>query len=405
MQAVNTQAEDDKGKGYTMPPAMSDEQARRAKIRQLLERRIEAREDDDKGDAPRSPKASAPTTAAKAPERPASEVRGETMPEASVDATPADESEPPSEQASEASTEASPPSAERSADPLLREAEALKNELTAQLAKLDEAGVDHLHADEPDARMMKGRGTHALGYNAQAVVDHDSDLIVANEVVADQNDMAQMVPMLEEVEQTLGRVADQNALDAGYANGEQLKSAEDRGMNVLVALREEPETKGEYSKAHFRYDVESNAYFCPRGEKLLQIGTNKSHATSQHPDAIYRCNNTTCPVRTQCTKSPRGRQIRRPHGEDARERQVEKQQDPRMRVLLSLRKEIVEHLFGIVKAVDGFRRFTVRGLEKARAQWSLVCTAVNLRKLIAMATWRDGKLVPRLLGAPAGATS
>ena len=61
-----------------------------------------------------------------------------------------------------------------------------------------------------------------------------------------------------------------------------------------------------------------------------------------------------------------------------------------MRVLLSLRKEIVEHLFGIVKAVDGFRRFTVRGLEKARAQWALVCTAVNLRKLYAW--WRLGKL-------------
>ena len=56
----------------------------------------------------------------------------------------------------------------------------------------------------------------------------------------------------------------------------------------------------------------------------------------------------------------------------------------------SLRKEIVEHLFVIVKAVDGFRRFTVRGLEKARAQWALVCTAVNLRKLYVW--WRQGKL-------------
>ena len=66
-----------------------------------------------------------------------------------------------------------------------------------------------------------------------------------------------------------------------------------------------------------------------------------------------------------------------------------------MRVLLSLRKEIVEHLFGIVKAVDGFRRFTVRGLEKASAQWALVCTAVNLRKLYVW--WRQGKLT---LGSP-----
>jgi IS5 family transposase len=61
---------------------------------------------------------------------------------------------------------------------------------------------------------------------------------------------------------------------------------------------------------------------------------------------------------------------------------------------MSLRKEIVEHLFGIIKIIDGFRRFTVRGLEKVSAQWALVCMAVNLRKLAAIATWQNGTLVP-----------
>jgi hypothetical protein len=75
------------------------------------------------------------------------------------------------------------------------------------------------------------------------------------------------------------------------------------------------------------------------------------------------------------------------------------QQDPRVRTLLRLRKEILEHLFGIVKAVDGFRRFTVRGLEKASAQGSLVGLAVNLRKLSARAIWKAGKLVPLLRSA------
>jgi transposase len=159
----------------------------------------------------------------------------------------------------------------------------------------------------------------------------------------------------------------------------------------IVSLRKEPETKGKYSKAYFHYDAQSNVYMCPKGETLVQIGTNKSHATTEHPDAIYRCRNKTCPVLADCMKDPLG--------EDARERQEEKQQDPRMRTLLSLRKEIVEHLFGIVKAVDGFRRFTVRGLEKASAQGSLVCMAVNLRKLSAMATWRAGKLTPLLRSA------
>jgi transposase len=209
-------------------------------------------------------------------------------------------------------------------------------------------------------------------------------------VVTEQNDLLQLVPMLDQVRETFGRVAENNVMDTGYANGDQLRDAEMQGMSVLVGLREEPDAKGEYSKAYFRYDAQSDVYVCPQGERLVQVGTNKSHATTQHPDAIYRCHNTTCPVRAACTKDPRGRKIRRTYGEDARERQAQKQQDPRMRVLLSLRKEIVEHLFGIVKAVDGFRRFTVRGLEKAQAQWALVCTAVNLRKLYA--AWRLGKL-------------
>ena len=76
-----------------------------------------------------------------------------------------------------------------------------------------------------------------------------------------------------------------------------------------------------------------------------------------------------------------------------------------MRLLLGLRKEIVEHVFGIVKMIDGFRRFTVRGLEKAEAQWALICTAVNLRKLSAKATWRAGRLVLRELDPRAGGPS
>lgn len=248
--------------------------------------------------------------------------------------------------------------------------------------------------------MMKGRGMHALGYNAQAVVDHDSDLIVACEVVADANDTTQLVPMLERVHATFGRVADQTVGDTGFASGEQFKSAESHAWPVLVGLREEPEAKGAYSKAHFRYDAASNVYVCPQGERLMPIGTNKSHATTKYPDALYRCKSTTCPVRTQCTKEPRGRKIRRPYGEDARERQVQKQRDPRMRVLLSLRKEIVEHLFGLMKGVDGMRRFTVRGLEKVNAQWALECLAVNLRKLYALAFWKGGRLVPHPPSAP-----
>ena len=365
MQEVTTRSDDDKGSGYKMPGAMANVDARRARIRALLEQRIEDRADAE-------------------PRESTSE------PQARTDEKPAGNEEPPRGHAATPATPSATP-----ADPVLREAETLKKELEEKLAKLATAGVNHLHEAEPDARMMKGRGTHALGYNAQIVVDHDSDLIVACDVVTEQNDLTQLVPMLEHVHATFGKVAEQTVADTGYANGDHLKGAEANGWPVLVTLREEPETKGEYSKAHFRYDAADNVYICPRGERLVQIGTNKSHATTPHPDALYRCKNTTCPVRAQCTTDPRGRKIRRQDGEEARERQAQKQEDPRLRLLLGLRKEIVEHLFGIVKTIDGFRRFTVRGVEKAQAQWALICLAVNLRKLSAKALWKAGALVLR----------
>ena len=403
-------AAEGEGEGYAMPPAMADDKTRLSRIRALLERRIEDRQDEQLLAEPVVSEGEQQVLPGTTDEEKASTLAPTEAPKPATMGETASrrDDEPPPGGDGGAAAPSSQSSMEPSGDPLLREAEALKKEIAAALVTLDEAGVNHLHEDEPEARMMKGRGTHALGYNGQIVVDHDSDLIVACDVVTDQNDLTQLVPMLEQVHETLGRVADTSVGDAGYGNGDQLKDAEARGMSVIVALRDEPDAKGEYSKAYFRYDAESNVYVCPQGERLVQMGTSKSHTTSPHPDAIYRCNNTMCPVRAACTKDLRGRKIRRSYGEDARGRQAQEQQDPRVRLLLSLRKEIVEHLFGIVKAVDGFRRFTVRGLEKARAQWALVCTAVNLRKLYAW--WRQGKLTftPKTLTpgpSPATATA
>ena len=380
------------GNDYKMPAAMKDESARQAKIREMLQRRIEDRA-DEQADEPKEPVKPADESA------PARDAAAQKSNDAEP-AKPVDESAPAGEKKAAPLSEQLP---EGEAKRLVQEAETLAQETKSKLAMLAEAGVNHLHAREPEARMMKGRGTHALGYNAQIVVDHDSDMILASDVVTQQNDLAQLNPMLEQVYETLGRVAEQTVADGGYASGEQFKQAEARDLPVIVSLRDEPEAKGEYSKAHFQYEAVTNEYVCPRGERLIQVGLNKSHATQQHPDVIYRCHNTSCPVREQCSKEARGRKIRRPYGEDARERQADKQQDPRMGILLGLRKEIVEHLFGIVKTIDGFRRFTVRGLEKVKAQWSLVCLAVNLRKLAAVATWVDGRLVPRALAERAAA--
>ena len=44
------------------------------------------------------------------------------------------------------------------------------------------------------------------------------------------------------------------------------------------------------------------------------------------------------------------------------------------------RKAIVEPVIGWMKAVLGFRRFSLRGEANARGEWNVVCLAVNLKR-------------------------
>jgi Transposase DDE domain len=46
-----------------------------------------------------------------------------------------------------------------------------------------------------------------------------------------------------------------------------------------------------------------------------------------------------------------------------------------------LRKQVVEPVFGQIKQARGFRQFLLRGIDKVKAEWALICTAHNLGKL------------------------
>ena len=54
---------------------------------------------------------------------------------------------------------------------------------------------------------------------------------------------------------------------------------------------------------------------------------------------------------------------------------------PAGKALYARRKTTVEPVFGLIKAVMGFRRFSLRGLAKVTGEWRLVCLAYNLKRL------------------------
>jgi hypothetical protein len=51
------------------------------------------------------------------------------------------------------------------------------------------------------------------------------------------------------------------------------------------------------------------------------------------------------------------------------------------RDLHALREQIPEPVFGIIKSVMGFRRFSRRGIAKVRGEWSLVTMAWNGKRM------------------------
>lgn len=264
------------------------------------------------------------------------------------------------------------------------------------LAELDEAETNHRHRQDPNARVMKSRQGRILGFNAQAVADEKSDLIVAADVSGDETDHARLVPMLEHVRENTGASADHSVADTGYWGGAAIAKAEKLQLPVLVNEQAESSTKGEFSKSNFTYDAERNAYVCPRGEVLALEGTWSATTGKDYSTSLYRCRNTECPVRTDCTTSKKGRSIKRTEHADALDRNAAKLRDPNLRALVRKRKSIIEHIFGLVKTIDGFSRFTVRGLDGAQAQWALICTAINVRKLVAF--WSAGRLTLGLTG-------
>ncbi len=72
-----------------------------------------------------------------------------------------------------------------------------------------------------------------------------------------------------------------------------------------------------------------------------------------------------------------------PPGDDAtaKERMTRKLQTASGRARYAKRKHIVEPVFGQMKQARGFRQFLLRGLNKVRGEWKLVCLTHNLLKI------------------------
>jgi len=269
----------------------------------------------------------------------------------------------------------------------LKGAEALRARVEEALLQVQaEEGSGRVNLTDPDAGLMKSRGGFITGYNAQAMVSPLREeiaggsglFITAVDVATDPDDHAQLVPMLDAAEENIGSRAELTLADGGYLSGENLDGCQERGQSVAMP----PDSLPPYHKESFSYDPETDSYHCSQGQ-VLSFRYSKQRA-GRPPVKVYRAKGAVCracPLFGQCTKDKQGRSLEiGPYDGLLREhREWMAQED--IKEAYRQRKELPEPAFGILKEQMGARRFLLRGLEKVRAEWSLLATAFNLRSL------------------------
>jgi len=187
-----------------------------------------------------------------------------------------------------------------------------------------------INLTDPDSKLMRKSSRHEFrqAYNAQAVVDADgSQLVLTATVAQTPSDAPTFVETITQLCDTLG--PPETILgDAGYASGDAVAALEARGIEVLVAV----------SRAD--------------NQRIYDFRPPKPDAKPpREPKAPWRIAMRD-KLRTEEAKAKYKR-----------------------------RKYTVEPVFGIVKNVLGFTRFSLRGIENVKLEWLLVTLAYNCKRL------------------------
>lgn len=278
-------------------------------------------------------------------------------------------------------------------DSELRAVKSLKGKVEEVLKSFQETGREKINLTDPDCALMHGvQGNHA-SYNLQNVVDDEHGLIVHAEAVSDSSDVNQFARQIEQADEVLGKRCEVACGDAGYADTEELEKIDSQGIKVVVPSQRQAlhEEEGPFSKRHFRYEKEQDSYFCPAGQRLGYVGTDRRTGKRHYrisDGGICRA----CEHYGQCTSSKNGRKIIRLPLEELKEK-LEAQYAASPEVY-ARRKKRVEHPFGHIKRNLQANAFLLRGRSGVAAESSLLATCFNLARM--MTILGVGRLIEKL---------
>ena len=241
---------------------------------------------------------------------------------------------------------------------------------------------------DKDARIMGKKGAFDYAYNAQIGVDGDAQIIVGQHVSQASSDQREVGRALDELEASSGRLPDKMSLDNGYYSGENLGAVSDRGVEAYIATDrgEKPAATGvddgdrPLVKADFRYDEARDGFHCPGGQFLALRRVDAKGRRAYRGEAEVCA---ACAYHDRCCRSKSGaaRTVTSDGREPLRRAMNERMSRPEGRAIYRRRKAIVEPVFGQIKNT-GFRGFGVRGMSRVDGEFSLVCAAHNVKKMV-----------------------
>ena len=229
-------------------------------------------------------------------------------------------------------------------------------------------------------------------YNALTVIDLNSPLILAYDVFARSQDTALLQPMLKRTRQwTRGRLK-RLVGDSGFVTGTNLAHSAAEQIELIGPWKENDfssarrKTSVKFTRDDFLWLEREQAYQCPAGHRLERLGTERRLRAGDQEERLERygcparlC--AACPLRSRCTDSRGGRQLRRSEHEPLIEAHRDRMNTPEARNLLRRRGQTAEHGFADLKEHRDLRRLTGRGLKRARTD---VGTSVLIHNLLVL---------------------
>jgi transposase len=253
---------------------------------------------------------------------------------------------------------------------------------------LEESGETQISISDPDSRQIMLRNNITeVAYNVQTTVDSKNNLPIDYKVT-NQNDTKAMGDMVRRAKSILRTNEFTVLYDKGYHTGSELKTAQDLGVETIVAIPSLPSTSQapnhDYNSENFIYDKEADTYTCPEGITLRTNGTWHKEQNSPTNIIIFKQYRTsackTCKAHTQCTRSKNGRLIHRTTFTEYYERNRKNFEEKER--LYKRRQAIVEHPYGTLKRQWGFSYIlTKKGMERASSDVGLMFIAYNLRRI------------------------